>query len=270
MNKMSKYIFGIPMILMLLSCRTQKPVIEVNETAREWSANAGPDAVFKTRHSFRTMKIKKMNIDFMINGMENSFKGNMAIHRDSLIVISIIPMFGYEAVRIMCTKDSAIVINRTEKTYHASSLEYFMKKYHVPAGFEGLQAVLTNEAFLYKSSYPDIENRKEVREENGRLLYLIESLLGSITLSSQKITSDTTRRNINDMSVYDYQKNMGLSVWYSEFSAYGDTYFPEQMKVELRDTRNIVSIDIGYGLIIFDDPVNAEFSVPDNYVRVYL
>lgn len=267
---MSKYIFGITMILILLSCRTQKPVIEIKETVNERLTFTNPEAVFHRKHAFRTMKAKKMNIDFMINGMENRFKGNMAIYRDSLIVISIVPMFGYEAMRIMCTKDSAIIINRTEKTYHSSSLEYLIKKYNVPEGFNGLQAVLTNESFLYRSAYPDIENREELKMENGRLLYLMESLLGNITLSSQKITADTARWNINDMYVYDYQKNLGLSVWYYEFNEYGNTYFPERMRIELRDSRNTLSLDIGYGLILFDDPINAKFEIPDNYVRVNL
>jgi hypothetical protein len=232
--------------------------------------HAGPEAVFHARHSFRTMKVKKMNIDFTINGLENNFKGNLAIYRDSLIIISIVPMFGYEAMRIMCTKDSAIIINRTEKTYHSSSLEYFMKKYNVPEGFNGLQAVLTNESFFYRSTFPEIENRKEVKVENGRLLYLIETILGNISVISQKITADAARGNINDMSVYDYQKNIGLSVWYYEFNEYGNTYFPERMRIELMDSRNSVSLDIAYGLILFDDPINAQFKIPDKYLRVYL
>ena len=267
---MSKYIFGISMILILLSCKTQRPAVEIKRPAKELMSPAGPEALFHARHNFRTLKVKKMNIDFLVNGMGDSFKGNMAIHRDSMIVVSIVPMFGYEAMRIMCTRDSAIVINRTNKTYHSSSLEYFMNKYNVPEGFSGLQAILTNEAFFYKSEYPDLQNRKEVKMENGRLLYLIEYLLGNITLVSQKITADTTLRYINDMSVYDFQKNQGLSVWYSEFNEYGNTYFPEQMRIELLDSRNSVSLDIGYGTILFDDTINAEFKIPENYVRIYL
>jgi hypothetical protein len=42
------------------------------------------------------------------------------------------------------------------------------------------------------------------------------------------------------------------------------------MRIELMDSRNSVSLDIAYGLILFDDPINAQFKIPDKYLRVYL
>ena len=151
MRKLSKYLFGISMIIIVLSCHSQKPVIDTKDMTEVIRDGFDMEVILAAKHSFQTMKIKRMNIDFMINEIKENMNGNMAIYRDSLIVISVVPLFGYEALRIMCTKDSMIVINRTDKTYHASSLELYLNKYNVPVGFFDLQAVLMNEAFFYKN-----------------------------------------------------------------------------------------------------------------------
>ena len=147
-KRLSKYLFGICLILLLFSCRSQKTVTRVSDPTKMITESSGAEVIFTTGHSFETMKVKRMNVDFVVNGIKDNFNGNMAVSRDSLIAISIIPFLGFEAVRILCTEDSIIVINRTDRTYHASSLDYYLKKYNIPVGFDDLQALLVNEVFF--------------------------------------------------------------------------------------------------------------------------
>lgn len=267
MKGSSKYVFGLCMILLLLSCHTQRPVTKINEPALEIKKSAGPEAIFSSRYSFETMKVKRMNIDFMINGIKENFNGNMAVARDSFIAISIIPLLGYEAVRILCTKDSIIVINRTDKTYHASSLDYYMKKYNIPAEFNDLQAVLINEAFIYKADYKDVNYEKSIKIEEGRILFFIESLLGNMKLTNQKITADSTCYKIHDVFVVDHQRNIQMEVRYSDFNGCEIESFPNRISVDIRNKISTVNLDIEYGQVIFDDKINVKFEIQEGYSR---
>lgn len=270
MKRLSKYVFGICMILLLLSCRSQKPVTEVADPSNVIKKSAGPEALFTTEHSFKTMKVKRMNVDFVVNGIKENFNGNMAVSRDSLIAISIIPLLGYEAVRILCTKDSIIVINRTDKTYHASSLDYYLKKYNIPAGFNDLQAVLTNEVFYYQAAYKDINYEKEVKMEGGRIIFIIESLMGSIKLANQQIAADSACQKIRDVFVVDYQRGVQMEVRYSDFNGCEIESFPNRLSINIKDKISDVNLDIEYGQVIFDDKVNVKFEIPDGYSRIYM
>lgn len=238
------------------------------EPAVENKENTGPEALLYSGYSFETLKVKRMNVDFMINGIKENFNGNMAVVRDSFIAISIIPLLGYEAVRILCSKDSIIVINRTDKTYHASSIDYFLKKYNIPATFNDLQAVLINEAFIYRANYKDVTYEERMEIEEGRILFFIESLLGSIKLTSQKITADSACNKIRDVFVFDYQRDVKMEVRYSDFDGCEIESFPNRISVDIQNEKSTVNIDIKYGLVIFDDKINAKFEIQEGYSRI--
>ena len=270
MKRLSKYVFGICMILLILSCRSQKPVIKVTEPAKVIEESSGPEALFTTGHSFKTMKVKRMNVDFVINGNKDNFNGNMAVYRDSMIAISIIPLFGYEAIRILCTKDSIIVINRADKTYHASSFDYYLKKYNIPVGFNDVQAVLANEVFFYKPGYQDINYEKKVKMEEGRIIFIIESLMGSIKLTDQKIAADSDCNKIRDVFIVDHQRNVRMEVRYYDFNGCEIESFPNRITIDIQDKNNAVNLEIEYGQVIFDDKINVKFEIPNGYSRIYM
>ena len=270
MIRLSKYIFGIYVILLLISCRSQKTVTVESGPEKLVSKSHVPEAVFTTGHSFKTMKVKRMNVDFMINGVKDNFSGNMAVSRDSMIAISVIPLLGYEALRILCTKDSIIVINRTDKTYHASSLDYYLKKYNIHAGFNDLQAVLVNEVFYYKTGYRDIKYEKTIEMQAGNIIYIINSLMGNIKLTNQKIAADSACSQIRDVFVIDYQRGVEMAVKYSDFNGCGMEYFPNTIIIDITDRRNDINLGIEYGQVIFDDMINVKFEIPKSYSRIYM
>jgi hypothetical protein len=229
-----------------------------------------PDAVFTTGHSFETLKVKRMNVGFLINGVGENFSGNLAISRDSLIAISVIPFLGYEALRIMCTRDSVIVINRTDKTYHASSLDYYLKKYNILARFNDLQSILINEIFIYQDGFTDIEYEKSIELEAGNMVFIIKALLGNITLTNQEIAADSACAQIRDVFVVDYQRGVKMSVKYDDFNGCEMDSFPNSIMIDIKDKRYEISLNIEYGQVIFNDQINVTFAIPDSYSRIYM
>jgi len=256
------------MILLLLSCHSKKPVTKVSEPVKVIRESASPEAIFTIGHSFNTLKVKRMNIGFTINGTKDNINGNMAVSRDSLIAISIIPLLGYEAVRILCSKDSIIVINRADKTYHASTLDYYLKKYNIPAGFNDLQAVLVHESFFYKAASQNINYEKEIKLEGGSILLIIESLIGNLKLTDQEIRADSTCQNIRNIFVVDYGRNMEMEVRYDDFNGCDMDSFPKRISIDIQDRTSAINLDIEYGQVMFDEKINVKFEIPVGYSKV--
>ena len=264
------YIFGTMVIILLISCRSQKNVVDLTRQETMLTERSETVSVFATGHAFKTLKVKRMNVEFVVNGLSDNFKGNMAVSRDSLIAISVIPMIGYEALRIMCTEDSIIVINRTEKTYHASSLDYYLEKYNLPARFNDLQAVLINEAFFYKDGYADRRYAKEIKTENGRIMYKIESIKGGKRMTNQQIAADSVYQQINDVYIDDYQRNVQMDIGYADFNVSEIEPFPKRISINIQDGNNSIKLEIKYSLVVFDDPINVKFEIPANYSRIHM
>ena len=59
----------------------------------------------------------KFSAEYSNKGKENSFSGQIRIRKDSLIWISLTPMLGIEAVRLMISQDSVKLMNRLNDTY---------------------------------------------------------------------------------------------------------------------------------------------------------
>ena len=267
---MSKYLFGICLILLLFSCRSQKTVTRVSDPTKMITESSGAEVIFTTGHSFETMKVKRMNVDFVVNGIKDNFNGNMAVSRDSLIAISIIPFLGFEAVRILCTEDSIIVINRTDRTYHASSLDYYLKKYNIPIGFDDLQALLVNEVFFYGDDYENTNYDRKIKMEDGRILYTIETLLGNMKMTNQEIAADSACHKIRDVFIIDYQRNIQMKAWYKDYNGCEKESFPNGILIDIQDKISAISLDIEYGQVMFDEKINVKFEIPDGYSRIYM
>ncbi|HPT09445.1 MAG TPA: DUF4292 domain-containing protein, partial [Bacteroidales bacterium] len=54
----------------------------------------------------------KFSAEYHNNGKDNSFNGQIRVRKDSLIWITLTPMLGIEAVRLMISQDSVKLMNR--------------------------------------------------------------------------------------------------------------------------------------------------------------
>ena len=268
MKKLSGNIFALCVFLTLSSCHARKFVIIENAETEEKESIYGLEELIGEKRSFKTLKVKRMNIDFKINGQSENLKGNMAINRDSLIVISIIPVLGYEVLRVMCTRDSIIVINRPEKTYNASSLGYYLNKYNIPLKFADIQAALSNEMIYYQ---PEIDGRnftRDIKMEREQVRFTIDSFREGEKLTKQRVQVDSGNMCIRSVFIIDYERKIQLDLNYNDFKDFEKVMFPKKLGINILDEKNIINLDIKYGLIIFDESIDVKFEPPDNYSRI--
>ena len=84
----------------------------------------------------------KFSADYANKGKKNSFGGQIRIRKDSLIWISLTPMLGIEAVRLMISQDSVKLINRINDTYFTGDYEYVNQFLNTNLDFDLLQDIL--------------------------------------------------------------------------------------------------------------------------------
>jgi hypothetical protein len=268
-SKNLRYLFAslLGVLMLLNGCRSGRVVTEPEKPAAEDSNLRLISMLEQRTHRFSTMKIRRADVDLSLNGVQETIRGNIAIYRDSLIVISVIPALGYEFLRIMCTSDSVIIINRPEKSYFASSFEYYKKKYGIPIDFADLQALIANEVFYYKDDYGDRIYERQLRTRDDNNLFIVDAFRDGKRITNQGIEIDQEGRRLENIFIVDYDTKMRLNLDYQEFTGDGDLLFPKRLKIDLIESNNTIKMEITYGQIVFNDSLNVEFSVPEHYTR---
>jgi hypothetical protein len=251
-----------------MSCKTKRILTSEESIYKIDSPDNFSEWKTVSKGKYETLKIKRINGSSRINGDTQSFKTNVAVYRDSLIAISVIPALGYELFRFMCTKDSVIVINRHDKNYIASSIEKYSLKNGIPINFEDLQSILLNEVFIYQGNIQDRKYVESISEDNAIKVYRIESFIEDEKLTNQslRVNHDISRpvQNLID----DYNNKFHLKIGYNDFNSEGGYYFPKTMKLSMQDKDNYIDLNLDFGVIEFNETISVDFTVPANYLWV--
>jgi hypothetical protein len=253
--------------LLIISCRSQRPVSEERKPVVEDNNLTVISILENKNHDFHTLKARRIEVEFYMNGGSEKIKGNIAIYRDSLIAVSVIPALGYEVLRILCTRDSVIVINRPDKSYSATSFNYYQKKYKIPVDFIDLQAILSNEVFVYKEKSGDRVFEKQLNSDNNKNLYIIDAFRDGKRITNQRIELDGDEVKLDKVFVTDYETRMKMNLRYEDFDMDEEILFPKKISLDLIERNNTVKLEIRYGLVVFNDSISVEFVVPPNYTR---
>jgi hypothetical protein len=221
----------------------------------------------RTKRDFTTLKLRNIEGKINVNGVSENVKGNMAFYRDSLIVISVVPALGYELARILCTPDSIIIINRNEKTYIASSFERYSRMNRIPITFHDIQAILYNEIFYYKNNILERSYIEYADTVDGMTDYIMESYMKGRKMTLQKFEFNREGSYLNGTYITDYENRIKVDLKYDEFVFEGYTVFPKKIVFNLFEPGNTLDLEISFGRVVINDPLNVDFSIPSNYTR---
>jgi hypothetical protein len=61
-----------------------------------------------------------------------------------------------------------------------------------------------------------------------------------------------------------------LNVKYDDFRSYEKDYFPGRIVIDIKDRTNKIYLALRYGQVLFDEKINVEFDIPENYSRIHL
>ncbi|MCX6304373.1 MAG: DUF4292 domain-containing protein [Bacteroidetes bacterium] len=215
----------------------------------------------------------KFSAEYSNKGKENSFNGQIRIRKDSLIWISLTPMLGIEAVRLMISQDSVKMINRLNDTYFVGDYEYVNKFLNTNIDFDLLQAfLLGNDLQFYENGkFRASIDRGEYKLSTGerhKLKKFVRSQEENLKIFIQNIWLDPVNFKITHADVKEIRRdNIRLESTYDGFEQLDDQLFPRKMTYTVW-ADNTIRVKADFSKMTLNIPLQFPFKIPASYQRV--
>ncbi len=265
-NYFSVLLIGI-IIYTVISCRTHKSIKgPIKEEGTEFILTKMKEHELK----YNNLSLR-FNADFIYDKHSSSFRGNINILKDSLIWISITPLFGIEAYRIMFSTDTVKIIDKIKKTYYVSDYNTISVLFNVVFDFDMIQSLITGNDFsyyendvfkigidggLYKLS---TVGRRKLKKYVKTRIDMDRVLIQDIWLLPE--TFKIVKQQLKEIK----DQNTKMLFTYENFAKTDDgQYFHNRFKCDISSDNNI-SLDIQFTRVQVDKPFEFNFIIPDNY-----
>lgn len=277
--------FSFPRFLFILvlstfiisSCKTtrkvEKPVvIKTNRQFEEKGAEVLLKNIMDSAFYGRWINAKA-NVTAKVGDETNSFNINMRMCRDSSIWVSVTPLLGIEAVRVLLTPDSVKFLDRIHREYKITGYKFINDLLHLSnLDFDVVQGILIGNLFAF-------------RKNKFNSVYLEDQQYILSTLSKRKLKRSLEEKDPSKPVIQDFyvdgnsyhitklyiEDNRGanktLLTEYSDFQMTNEGVFPHQSKTIIKAEKDI-QIDIEYSKISIDDTLDFPFSVPKSYREI--
>lgn len=270
LNIFQKLSFILVLVFVISSCRTQKiAAVEVPKIPKEERV----DSVF-TRMKINELKFNylqaKFSADYENEGNIKSFSGQIRMCKDSAIWISISPGLGIELFRIIVSQDSIKLLDKINRTFLSTEIEYINKLLSTDLDYDMLQALLLGSDFPYYetnvfetglagkefklSTIGRHKLKKIIKNNEEYTKVLVQNMW--IDKDSYKITKQSVKQVINP--------NKKVEVDYSNFLFLGNQIFPHLLQIRLED-KVVIKLKIEYTKIVLDEEITFPMKVPENY-----
>jgi len=212
----------------------------------------------------------KFSAEYSNKGKKNSFNGQIRIRKDSLIWISLTPMLGIEAIRLMISQDSVKMINRLNDTYFIGDYEYVNRFLNTNIDYDLLQAfLLGNDLQFYEDgNFRASIDRGQYKLSTGERMKLRKFVRNSqekLKIFIQNIWLDPENFKITHADVKEIRRdNIKLESFYSDFELVQDQLFPRKMSYTIW-ADNTIRVNADFSKMTVDIPLQFPFKIPASY-----
>jgi hypothetical protein len=215
----------------------------------------------------------KFSAEYSNKGKKNSFNGQIRIRKDSLVWISLTPMLGIEAIRLMISQDSVKMINRLNDTFFIGDYEYVNRFLNTNIDFDLLQAfLLGNDLQFYEDGkFRASVDRGEYKLSTGerqKLKKFVRSSQENLKIFIQNLWLDPVTFKITHADVKEIRRdNIKLESTYDGFEPLEDQLFPRKMTYTIRADNTII-VKADFSKMTINDPLQFPFKIPASYQPV--
>lgn len=197
--------------------------------------------------SYKDSKNKNYNFDVKLN-----------MKKDEVIWLSATGPLGIEVARALVTRDSVKILNKLERQYIVSSIDYLQQQLGLPLDLKALQDLLVGNAVFI-----DRESSSYVKED------------GSLQISSQTrffrnlltVAMPGYLPSASKLEDVDAERNRSAELAYKEYRQADGRNFSTERTIKVNHKTNI-DIGLKYKSYTFNGGITTPFSVPSGYKRV--
>ncbi len=266
------FLFFVCFGMLAISCRTtrnaEKPVvIKPSKTVEEKDAEALLKNITDSAFTGRWINAKA-TVNAKVGDETNSFNINLRMCRDSAIWVSITPLLGIEAARVLITQDSVKFIDRIHHEYKIADYKFLNDMLNTNVDFDIIQGVLTGNLFAYKKNKFNsvyIEDKYYILStfSKRKLKRSLEDKDPNKPVVQDFWVSDDNYR-ITKLSIEDNRVNKTLVTEYSDFRQTDAGTFPFKSTTQIKAEKEIM-VEIEYNKITVGEPLEFTFSIPARY-----
>ena len=262
-------LFLLPVLF--FSCRTsKKTTASAPALSTAMTFQQAMDSMLHYVPSFSAIT-GKGDIEFNSAGNSVSFSFHLRMQRDSAIWLSVSPLLGIEAVRILLTKDSVKALDRLNNIYYADGYKAVNVLANADLSFSLLQSLIMAGYFpssdTLRSLYienPDyllttVEKKKNLRTEEE----------ASMLPFTWDIWVSSADNRIHKMNIAQPADKKNVQVNYSDFRDTGAGMMPFKQDLNLTDEAKAktAQVIISFSKISPVSNVEFPFNVPSKFER---
>jgi hypothetical protein len=204
------------------------------------------------------------------SGETNSFDITLRIRKDSAIWISITPLLGIEAARVLINHDSIVLLDRVHKTYKVRRFDYLGEMLKTDVDFSMVQSVVMGNYFQYQKN----DKIRSYYEEDP---YAILSTLNKRQARRAMEEKDPSRPVIQDFwidgnyriiksKITDEKLDRWMEARYSSFTSVNNYLFPNNIVVTFFSGSPVI-MKVTYTKVTSEETLAMPFTIPDKYSR---
>lgn len=189
-----------------------------------------------------------------------STSANIRIKKDSIIWMSLTPLFGIEVARALITQDSLVLMNRLSKEYMVYDFKNLSDKFQFEINYHLIQSLILGNMPLEYQDRNEIVSSKQyfiIKQQSGP--YSIDNYISRDIMKLQKVeVSEQPKKNKMVMEFDEHKNVQRLSMPFHSLISL-DYEFGEELKS--------TEINIKHGHAELSSALRFPFEIPSRYVR---
>ncbi|MBW6491459.1 MAG: DUF4292 domain-containing protein [Lentimicrobium sp.] len=255
--------------MVLASCSSSKRAIR--SPLKEYGADFLIENLKKNELKYEYFSTRFSAV-FSQNKGQTSFSGQIRIHKDSLIWISISPALGIEMVRVLISNDSVFYMNRLDNTYFKSNFDYINSVINSALDYDMLQSFMTGNDFSFyevSSFKAGIDNQeyKLITTDRRKLRKYVRNNQ-EISIPLQNIWLDPETFKITRVLIKELVQNGRKLEGRYRYASGDGQLVPANIRFELETLDNKNSIEVEYSKVSISDMLQFPFKIPDKFRQV--
>lgn len=258
---------------MLFSCKSQQNIVKPAqenkiEKPQIIKQEKSKEEIILEDLSVVSPGLKTLSSKLSIEYDGNSFSGTMRIVSDSAIWLSL-GKFGIEAVRVLLTRDSVMMLNKLNREYFSGGYEFVKDLLGFGLSYNMLQSILLGKDF---QSY-DIKEVK-ITKQNNLIVFEYDKRQSlqnpqNFPQLEQKIYFDTTLNVINRNYFELFNSKQKMDLYYKTYLPFNKIMLPQSIQV-LMYSNKTDKVNLKFEKQKVNDNIEMPFSIPKSYSRMTL
>ena len=263
-------IFSFLLLLTAASCRSGETLMQTEELSK--LPKIKDKELIDRIDSLSRLEPKtfysKLNVTYQQGDKEVSLKTSLKIVADSA-VNAIITYAKIPVVTAMVTKDTVSVVNKRDRCYSVTSLDYLKEMFGVDFSYENLEEILLgkpldyhkeqkyfvdNDPYNYSiSTHKKHDRKKPERKQRDDLMI------------QYQLTPDA--KHLKQTRILSIEDSTEVLVAYLERQAIGGYDIPLQVKIDIKTPKKSMVLILFYDKVEVNEPQELIIVIPESYEK---